>query len=961
LQFDRSAGAARARQAISTAALVLVLLCLAGTFLLISPPTEGSYPGAIPWSPRSLLHALIGFLSLGDVAPTARGVEIKDLAFHLFAAAMALLLAARAVVSALHPAPRRLTGGPWQVAQVALAAWVAVSAASMLWTRDPQIAGGQALLYLLWLLPACAIGWTLESVDIPRAIWGLLITATCGAVLCVWYYYERNPFNRPGFPLGNPSVVAACVLPAILIALSVSAERIRRLIRRDWTGQRGLLIAAALLVPLVWAFRLADSRSAGLAAMVALAAGAIVVTRGRLRLALVGGALLVALVGVVVVFSQSGSLVMARGASLRFRYYAWKYAAFLWSERPFSGHGAGAYPRLGGGHSWQDRALDPAAFMGEIVEHAHNELFEVLAEIGLVGGVTFVAGALATLAAGAAIARANLSPARRALHVGLFMGVVALFVDACGGVGPRLPGVPAVLAVLVGLVWAESRCAASRAADSAAARWRGARWGFAAAALLLAGIAGWAAQRNWQGVRAEYAGIVLGGSGDAQAALPKNEAAEARLLDPVRVLIAREREVRLRFQIGRAAYQAASDAWPEAPPPSEEAEQMRRDAVRACVATYEAAARVHQTAPSVATVFVYGARAAEMVFEMKEAVSDPNAALWYHRAIVAWRDHRLQRPTDATTLLAMIKYPMLLADSIGLLRDALRSGWMTQEWYAAFRDAAKREEFEATLTGMVATIAPYSAESEPDSLSASRAPEMLRLAAQWQTLQRAYDQAAQLAGQAAEMYAALRSRLPELESVTLAEQAEYVFRAAPARAAQAEALVRRAIERMPVIQAQKYEESLVPYRWALARFVLAQSREAAAAEILRGLVEDPTQIAPQIATLYIELAQTFLGATPDERPDVEPWLRAALEHNPADARARTWLLMLVAERRDAGAVRAIFESGRAAGLSDETLVGIARAFALLRPDDCQWVLGQLAEFGIAAATSSAPASAPAGP
>ena len=77
--------------------------------------------------------------------------------------------------------------------------------------------------------------------------------------------------------------------------------------------------------------------------------------------------------------------------------------------------------------------------MGDMVEHAHNRLFEVLSEIGLVGGVTFVGGLLGTLVAGGLLLRRRLR--------GRAMAVYRAAGRDCGPddrrllfVGPALPG-----------------------------------------------------------------------------------------------------------------------------------------------------------------------------------------------------------------------------------------------------------------------------------------------------------------------------------------------------------------------------------------------------------------------------------------------------------------------------------------------------------------------------------------
>ena len=152
--------------------------------------------------------------------------------------------------------------------------------------------------------------------------------------------------------------------------------------------------------------------------------------RRRVRWCIAAGLLIVTLAGAWYISAKEQDFTMARGATVRYRIYAWRYAAALWSQRPISGIGAGNYPRLAGIMSVGDRVLDPAAFMAEMVDHAHNELFEVFAEIGLVGGVTFVAGLLATIVAASALLRTNLSPERRWLPVG-FRGGCASTPGGC--------------------------------------------------------------------------------------------------------------------------------------------------------------------------------------------------------------------------------------------------------------------------------------------------------------------------------------------------------------------------------------------------------------------------------------------------------------------------------------------------------------------------------------------------
>ncbi len=53
------------RRVLSRVALVLALVLFAATYLLISPPADRTYPGAIPWHSGSLLKKVIEGMSLG--------------------------------------------------------------------------------------------------------------------------------------------------------------------------------------------------------------------------------------------------------------------------------------------------------------------------------------------------------------------------------------------------------------------------------------------------------------------------------------------------------------------------------------------------------------------------------------------------------------------------------------------------------------------------------------------------------------------------------------------------------------------------------------------------------------------------------------------------------------------------------------------------------------------------------
>lgn len=867
------------RGALSLTSLGLATLLLLATFTLMSPPPGASYPDAIPWRPGSLLRSVTEALSLYGAVATVRGVEIKDFAFHLTTLAALVLLALRALVSALLPPQRRARKGVWFVGQCFLVGWVGVSLASSLWADDPALARGQAGSYGLTLAWALALGWNLEGRDVPRLLWAYLVVAVLGALLCLWYFYERNPYHNPGFPIGNPNSLAACIVPATLLAAAVGLGALLTALRERRLSWQRPLVAATALLPLCWCLKLTGS----LAATVGLTAGAIGLlwlrARRRVRWTVLVVLLILSAMSVGAIrYIQPDllhSFAMSRGPTIRFRLYAWRYAAVLWSQHPFGGVGAGQYPRLANGLSTWDRALDPAAFMGELVEHAHNELFEVFAEIGLLGGVTFVAGFLATLAGAAALLRADFSPQRRWLIVGLVAGMLALLADALFGVGPRLPGVPAVLGTLLGTLWAACRAAApGQPAENAAPDRRVvllSRYGLGAGALLAAAATGFLALRNFSGVSHEFAAEVARREGRYQAALPHLRVAEAELLDPVRKLIAAKHAVDCRFANARLAMAElartlSAASAPAATGPSQPTTadspalpEQAAAAGRLCRDAYQAALRLSQRAPNFGYMAAIGAQSAELLAALHEHFGQSSLARqWRLAALRAWQSQRRLRPYHRQTLLRLAdyvrRYRGLTGEYLGLLRDALREGFAPPEWHEALQAGSQTlRDFPQTLAALLQAVGPYTPQTDLDTLILSGAPEMYRLCAAWQAQQGAYASAAAYAARAALLYWPMRPRFPELYSVALSEQAEYLAAADPAQLPQAATLLREALAALPQARTQSARRAAAPYQLRLARVLLELDENERAAALLRA-VRDVRPREPELWELSLLLA-----------------------------------------------------------------------------------------------------------
>lgn len=886
----------------------------------MSPPENAEYPGAIPWSQNSLLRPLTSAMSLFGAVHSPRGTEIKDLAFHLAAAVFLLLLAARCIVGVLCRDERPIGRGPWLIAQVLLAAWVALSAASAAWSPNPSASLGQASLYAFGLAYAAALAWSIESRDVPRLLWGYVALAVAVSVLCICYFHFRNPNHRPGFPIGNPSTLAACILPALLIC----GVRLISL----WTTEsetparvRVALGLLAAIVPLAWCFMLTDSRGAQVG-LIAGAGGALFMLAPRRIRWWTGAALPLLLIAGWWILSANQELAMARGATIRYRLYAWQYAAALWWNRPISGCGAGTFPMLAGPLSTGDRALDPAAFLSDAVDHAHNELFEVLTEIGLLGGVTFVGGYVATLLGAASVLRANQSPARRALLLGLIAGFIGLMADSMFGVGLRLAAVPAVYYTLLALVWASTRSVMlSHAPDAPRPAWlRGVRAAAAIGAIALAVGAASLAARNWAAVSREYAAMTAASRGDFSTAFTDARAAADELLDPVRALVVREHAVRYAASNAERAFAALRSAEPPV-----NRETLRSAAVDRARQTIAAAVELNEQAPSFGRPLTFAAQSAEMLAELERETDASASAQYATLAIQLWRAQQQQRRFDRTTNLAIARWTADAGELLGLLRDALRSGFPTPEWRERLQAAMAQPGFDAVLDAFVQSVGTCHPETDPDALILHGAGEVLRLAALAAAAKGDFTAAEANAARAAALYRPLRLRYPELYSVAVAERSDYLLRASPAEARRAAALVREAIDALPVIQPQKFADMRRPYGVRLALALLASGDEAGARSALQ--LEFSDAAADKLADAYVELSLCFVRAAPGTLP-VDAWIDAALRQQPAHPRAwlaRCWRLAAhsagVAELSDALA------AAKESGVSDADLLAIRRQIA----------------------------------
>jgi O-antigen ligase len=457
--------------------IAIVAVTVAGGALLLSA-AESTTPvdGAIPWREGSLLRSVVQLLCLSYEFPTAYQGEIKMFLLGVGAGVAALaigvaLLARPATgedesagdLLAYESEEERAAAveeergqvAPLVAAQVLAGAYVLWSFCSAGWSRAPEWAIGGSGLLAIQILWSFCLGGGLSGSAAKTASRIIPVAMAVAGAVAIWYWFGRNPTLRAKFPFGNPTFLAACLIPALLLWCALLVEKVsawlssRRAADLWWVG--GGLAALGLCAG---AFYLTESRGA----LVGLAAGALVLVAaaraGRVRVVsfVLCGVVVVGAMGYV---ATSTSDVAGRAATIRFRDYTWGYALRLFSEKRILGHGQGGYVLMGDSYVPEDVLADPLVFTARIA-HAHSEWLEVLADLGSIGFV-LVAGALVLTVQAALHALGRRQPAaQRWALVGALAGLVGVVVDGCFGVGLRVSGVPTVFYTLLGLVWALS-------------------------------------------------------------------------------------------------------------------------------------------------------------------------------------------------------------------------------------------------------------------------------------------------------------------------------------------------------------------------------------------------------------------------------------------------------------------------------------------------------------------------
>jgi O-antigen ligase len=362
-----------------------------------------------------------------------------------------LSLAGGALIIGLHllgrrwarPSLRRWRGVPG-LPLVLLALWA--TAGAFIWGRA-------GLSGPTWLLAVVHLGmvWVIaERVRRPgeaRLLLGayLLAMVVSGAYATV-QYYGFDPWFTPlrdyyrgrwlaGAWIGQPTLLGGALGPAIPIALCW-------LLLSQGLGRK-VLSALGLLIMLLGVLA-THTRAVflGLLAFVPFQVGALVfsargvlVRRRRILFSLLLGMFIVLLPFVTRNPSFTGKLARTRELrrdSVGARLFYWRVLAQMALDHPVRGVGLGVFaPEY---FDYQARVLEQGtslrAYMWERVQHAHNEMLQLIAELGLVGGFLFFWALAAMGAVGWRAVRGAAAEEDRLMVIGLLAAAGVLLTDA---------------------------------------------------------------------------------------------------------------------------------------------------------------------------------------------------------------------------------------------------------------------------------------------------------------------------------------------------------------------------------------------------------------------------------------------------------------------------------------------------------------------------------------------------
>ncbi|MFH0981730.1 MAG: O-antigen ligase family protein [Planctomycetota bacterium] len=959
--------------------IVLVLLTLAGSCLLSSGARSTNLPdGAKEWPADSLFRALVEMLNFHYAQPTPTGTEIKNLVFGL-GVALAVLSVSLAIVLRTRgeeetdendavitdPAALERAGGitarkhipPLYAAQVLMLAYVAWSFASAVWSGAAALAlygSAELALYALW---SFALAYGLSRASARFGAYALAAVGTATAAMAVGYVIERNPTLRASYPIGNPTFLAACLVPAMLVTAGILTAQVRDFGNPRWVRRAGLtlLCLGALLVMWV-AFRRADARGAALG----LAVGFLALfffawkTRGKLvvlAILLIGGAVAAGLlVPRMTHYSPTG-----RDASLRVRYYAWNYALQLIGERRLLGHGQGGYTRKADAlAAGKDVLVDPEALTARLA-NAHNEWLEVWTDLGSVGLVLVLGALFFTLFAGATAVRAVPGVTLRWVLIALLASLTALIVEETSGSGLRVTGLPPFFYTVVGLIWAA--CMPDQPGVVHALRRNGLTRGISM--VVAAGLAlstAYLSIRDFQAARAQYEVAGAIDRLDWDRALLLAHRAHQHRLSPQRRLVAQGELCAAYLHLARVhqvnGMRRGATAM-QSQPYDQPLLALADQDVRAAEAYVRRGTEILQDQVRRAPNF-YNSNWQEYGFEQIRADlarlhGDFDAARAHDQnSAAALKRELIRRPYDTNIAARYV----LAAGSVISLEEICASLVRPLRYSrvpVAYHDIATRlltiPTFKTELLPIYERARSAAPTEDPARWADPFAPETLRLAAVVWVADGADDLAEETLECAAALYAALPPRFAYGAAACFAELADRHFLNRPLEPTPALRDAEEAVNRAPLSYEGRQLVQVV--RWAMVRMELAAGDEVAARALLSQLLPQNSEplVCRALSTAYADLVSVLMRGDGEAHVDrLRRWVDQAVELD--DENELAWRLkadVAFREGDDVECVRCLREA-RGRGADDQIIYRFVDLALQERPT-CQSLLDYSAELG----------------
>ncbi len=440
---------------------VASFVCFGGFLLLSAAESLTLVDGALEWHAESPLRAVVQLLCLNYQFPTVNAGDVKGYVLGvgvgaaLSAIAVALLVRSPQAEPTSEVRPRAERGHDSALAAAMSLAGLLLlwSFAGSRWSAAPEVAVGGSILLATYYLWSIALGIGLRQRAAVIVVRMLLVTTLLTSGVALWYFYGRNPTLRAKFPFGNPTFLAAALIPGLILLLTFAIRRFAL-----WRADRRIihiLIGLAFIgaaVPCVWLFVLADSRGAQIGLGAAALAVPFFALKGRWKLGPIFLGLILSVAAAQHFVASAESSRTGRAESLRLRGYAWDYAWRLAMQRPIKGFGQGGFCLAGDAFAAEDVLDDPAVFESRI-DHVHNEWLESMTDLGAVGFVLLVAVFVLTMLAGVHALRSRSQLTDRWTLIGLLSALAGLMVEECFGVGLRGSELPIAFFTVLGLTW----------------------------------------------------------------------------------------------------------------------------------------------------------------------------------------------------------------------------------------------------------------------------------------------------------------------------------------------------------------------------------------------------------------------------------------------------------------------------------------------------------------------------